>query len=543
MSTHPGRADATATPASPPTTGRLVLADHVDDGATFDYIVCGAGSSGSVLAGRLAADPAVTVLLVESGGDDEDERVRDPDLWPANLGSERTWNHVTEPNEQLNGRRLAYATGRGLGGGSAVNAGVWARGHRSDWDSYAEAAGDPVWGYAHVLDHYRAIEDWQGAPDPERRGSGGPMRVRPSQDVHPLFTAFLDGAEAAGIPRFDSANGTLMEANSGCAVRDENIHNGVRQTPFRRYVADGTDRPNLTVLPDTTVSRVLLSTGRARGVELVRDGKPLLAHASQEVVLSLGALGTPAVLMRSGIGDEGELRKLAIPVVRHLPGVGRNLDDHIRLPCMWEATEVPLPVPTRSQAVCFWEDETRPDAPEFVMYLSPAPSVSPESAAQYPPPERCFTLMPAMRLRGGSRGRVRLASPDPMAGPRIETNFLADPDDVRSALSAVAMAREIGNSAALRLFVEREVSPASTAPDAVERFVRDAVETYWHQSGTCRMGHDEDAVVDARLKVHGIEGLRVADASVLPHVTVANTMAPAMVVGERAAEILGAERG
>ncbi|MFG3255065.1 GMC family oxidoreductase [Streptomyces sp. NPDC048172] len=539
MSTHPGQAEAAATT----TPQRLALADRIDDGATFDYIVCGAGSSGSVLAGRLAADPAVMVLLVESGGDDEDERVRDPDLWPANLGSERTWDHVTEANPHLNGRRLAYATGRGLGGGGAVNAGVWARGHRSDWDSYAEAAGDSAWGYAHVLEHYRAIEDWQGVPDPGRRGTGGPMRIRPSQDVHPLFTAYLDAAEATGISRFDSANGVLMESDSGCAVRDENIHDGVRQTPFRRYVADRARQPNLTVLPHTTVSRVLLSAGRAHGVELVRDGRSLRVNASQEVVLSLGALGTPAALLRSGIGDEGELRRLGIPVVQHLSGVGRNLDDHIRLPCMWEATEVPLPVPTRSQAVCFWEDETRPGAPEFVMYLSPAPSVSPESAAQYPPPERCFTLMPAMRLRGGSRGRVRLASTDPLTGPRVETNFLADPDDVRSALSAVAMAREIGNSVALRPFVEREVSPASGATEAVEQFLRNAVETYWHQSGTCRMGRDEGAVVDARLKVHGIEGLRVADASVLPHVTVANTMAPSMVIGERAAEILAAEQG
>jgi choline dehydrogenase len=512
------------------------------DGAVFDYIVCGAGSAGSVVAGRLAADPAATVLLVESGGDDEDERVRDPDLWPANVGTERTWNHVTEPNRHLNGRRLAYATGRGLGGGGAVNAGVWARGHRSDWDSFAVAAGDPAWGYAHVLEHYRAIEDWQGAPDPVRRGTGGPMPIQPSQDVHPLFTAFLDGAEAAGIPRFDSPNGVLMEASSGCAVRDENIHDGVRQTPFRRYVADRVGQPNLTVLPHTTVSRVLFSAGRASGVELVRGGELVRAYASHEVVLSLGALGTPAVLMRSGVGDEGELRTLGIPVVQHLPGVGRNLDDHIRLPCMWEATDVPLPVPTRSQAVCFWEDETRPGAPEFVMYVSPAPSVSPESAAQYPPPERCFTLMPAIRLRGGSRGRVRLASADPLAGPRIETNFLADADDVRSALAAVSMAREIGHSVALRPFVEREVSPASAVPDSVDMFVRNAVETYWHQSGTSRMGQDDGAVVDGRLRVYGIEGLRVADASVLPHVTVANTMAPSMVVGERAAEILAAER-
>jgi choline dehydrogenase len=247
--------------------------------------------------------------------------------------------------------------------------------------------------------------------------------------------------------------------------------------------------------------------------------------------------------MRSGIGDEAELRPFGIPVVQHLPGVGRNLDDHMRLGCVWEATDVPMPPPTRSQAVCMWTDDTRPGAPEFVMYLSPAASVSAESAVRFPPPARSFTLMPAMRPRAGSRGRVRLASADPLTGPRIETNFLADPDDLRSALSAVAMAREVGNSAALRPFAVREVAPATSSRSVREEFVRSSVETFWHQSGTARMGRDGLAVVDSRLKVHGVDGLRVADASVLPHVTIANTMAPSMVVGERAAEMIAADRG
>ncbi|WP_218136593.1 GMC family oxidoreductase [Actinacidiphila guanduensis] len=538
MSTEPAH-DGTEAAAHP---RQLDLADRLDDGETFDYIVCGAGSAGSVVAGRLAADPHVTVLLVESGGDDDADSVRDPDLWPLNLGGERTWDHVTEPNPYLDGRRLAYATGRGLGGGGAINAGVWARGHRTDWDSFAEATGDPDWGYSHVLELYRRIEDWQGAPDPERRGSGGPMRIRPAQDVHPLFTSYLDAAQSVGLPRFDSSNGAMMEKDTGCAVREENIHAGQRQTPFRAYVAGLAGRPNLTVLPHATVSRVLLAGRRAAGVEIVHDGRTLRANASQEVVLSLGAIGTPAVLMRSGIGDEAELRPFGIPVVQHLPGVGRNLDDHMRLGCVWEATDVPMPPPTRSQAVCMWTDDTRPGAPEFVMYLSPAASVSAESAVRFPPPARSFTLMPAMRPRAGSRGRVRLASADPLAGPRIETNFLADPDDLRSALSAVAMAREVGNTAALRPFAVREVAPATSSRSVREEFVRSSVETFWHQSGTARMGRDGLAVVDSRLRVHGVDGLRVADASVLPHVTVANTMAPSMVVGERAAEMIAADR-
>jgi choline dehydrogenase len=517
------------------------LAEHLVDGETFDYIVCGAGASGSVVAGRLASLPDVSVLLLESGGDDDDPRVRDPDLWPANLGTERTWNHVTEPDRHLNGRRLAYATGRGLGGGGAINAGVWARGHRDDWDSFAEAAGDPSWGYEHVLAHYRAIEDWQGPPDPVRRGTGGPMRVRPAQDIHPLFEGFLDAAGSVGIERFDGANGTLMESAAGCAIRDENIHDGIRQTPFRRYVADRPTNANLTVLPRATVSRVLVSSGRARGVELIHRGRRLHARASREVVLSLGALGTPPVLMRSGIGDEDELRRWGIPVLQHLPGVGRHLDDHIRLPCVWEATDVPMPVPTRSQAVCFWEDDSAPDGRKFVMYLSPAPSVSPEIAEQSSPPERSITLMPAIRLRSGSTGRVRLAGTDPLTGPRIETRVLADRDDRRAALSAITMAREFGNSAALRPFLSREVAPGTSSGDLLERFARDTAETFWHQSGTSRMGPDADAVVDGELRVYGIERLCVADASVLPHVTVANTMAPSMVVGERAAQILAAD--
>jgi hypothetical protein len=332
----------------------------------------------------------------------------------------------------------------------------------------------------------------------------------------------------------------LWGSVAGCAVRDEIIHDGVRQSPFRSYIGDPADRPNLTVLPNATVSRVLLSCGRATGVEIIHDGKPVRALACGEVVLSLGAINAPSVLLRSGIGDEEELRSFGIPVVQHLPGVGRNLNDHIRFGCMWQTRdEVSMPAPARSQSVCFWADDTRPGAPEFVMYVSPGSSVSAQSAAQYPPPDRAFTLMPAIRPRG--TGRVRLSGVDPMDRPRIDTNFLSDPDDVRSALSGVEMTREIGNSAALRPFVKREVSPGTSAPAECEAFLRNAVETYWHQCGTAKMGSDELSVVDAALRVHGIAGLRVADASVLPKVTVANTMAPCVVVGERAAELLAAE--
>ncbi|MEV0275654.1 GMC family oxidoreductase N-terminal domain-containing protein [Streptomyces sp. NPDC050610] len=513
----------------------------VDDGAAFDFIVCGAGSAGSVVAGLLSADPAATVLLLESGGDDDSDFVRDPDLWPANFGTERDWAFTTEPNPQLNGRRLAYSMGRGLGGGGSVNAGVWARGHQVDWDGYAARAKDERWGYRDVLAAYRRIEDWHGAPDPGRRGSGGPVSVRPSQDVHPLFSTMLDAAEAQGIPRFDSANGALMEQARGCSVRDENIEAGERRSPYRAYVADHLDRPNLTVLRNTTVSRVLFDGRTAVGVEAVSGDRVTRFRAAQEVVLSAGAINTPAVLLRSGIGDEAGLRPFGIPVVQHLTGVGRNLDDHIRFGCVWETHDIPMPPPTRSQAVCFWEDETRPGSPEFFLYLSPTGSVSPESAAQYPLPERAVTFLPGMRQR--SRGQVSLAGTDPTLSPRVDTRFLSDPDDVTSALACIAMAREVGNSTAFAPFLKREVAPANSTRAEVESFLRNAVETFWHQCGTARMGVDGDAVVDGRLRVHGVSGLRVADASVLPHVTLANTTAPCVVVGETAARMMLAEHG
>ncbi|WP_033288501.1 GMC family oxidoreductase [Amycolatopsis jejuensis] len=507
----------------------------LDDGATFDYLVCGAGPAGSVVAGRLSADPDVRVLLVESGGTDDVPSVLDPDQWPLNLMTDRHWDFFAEPNPHLNDRRLGYAMARVLGGGGSVNAGVWARGHRTDWDGYAEVTGDPAWGYEQVLERYRRIEDWHGTPDPARRGTGGPMYIQPAQDVHPLFTAALDGAESTGIPRFGSANGELMEHVTGCAILDEFNRDGVRQSPFRAYLGDHADRPNLTVLTGTTVSRVLVSGGRATGVEIIRDGKALQVFASGEVVLSLGAINTPAVLQRSGIGGEEELRGFGIPVVQHLPGVGGNLNDHIRFSCVWEAPDdVSLPLSSRSKSVSFWGDESRPGGPEFVLYTIPGSAVSEEIAAQYPPPEQAITLMPALRPR--STGRVRLSGVDPFAAPRIDTGFLSDPADVRSALSAIERTREIGNSAALRPFAAREVAPRLGID--LEDFLRNAVETYWHQCGTARMGNDDQAVVDSSLRVRGIDRLRVADASVLPKVTVANTMAPSVLVGERAAELL-----
>ena len=238
------------------------------------YIVCGAGTSGSVVAGRLAANPAVQVLLLEAGGTDELELVMNPNHWVRTLGSELDWGFIAEPNPHLNERAIPYSMGKVLGGGSSINVGTWSRGHQVDWDAYAAEAGDPSWGYEAVLDLYRnRIEDWSGDPDPKYRGTGGPMHVQPPPNPHPFFSALLEAAESAGLPRFENSSGRLMEAEGGCAFIDEIVHDGRRQSVFRSYTYSRMEQPNLTVLTGAMVTRILFDRQRATGVEFFYQGR------------------------------------------------------------------------------------------------------------------------------------------------------------------------------------------------------------------------------------------------------------------------------
>ena len=294
----------------------------------YDYIICGSGSSGSVVARRLAENPEVSVLLIEAGGEDNVPSVNEPGQWFLNLGSERDWNFRAEPSSHLNGRVIPMNMGKVLGGGSSINVMAWMRGHRNDWDFFAAEAGDPAWSYESILSIYRRIEDWRGAPDPDRRGVGGPVFVQPAPDPHPIASATLEAARSVGIPTFDSPNGRMMEGEGGCSVMDLLIRNGRRRSVFRAYTFPYMDRPNLTVLTQTQVIKVTFEGSRATGVELVYEGKHFRIGAGREIVLSLGAINTPKVLMHSGIGDQSALRSFGIPVVQHLPGVGQNFQDH-----------------------------------------------------------------------------------------------------------------------------------------------------------------------------------------------------------------------
>jgi choline dehydrogenase len=351
-----------------------------------------------------------------------------------------------------------------------------------------------------------------------------------------MSLAMLTGAHSCGLRRFDDANGCMMEGEGGVALVNLLIRDGHRLSVFRAYVYPVMDRPNLTVLSRARVLRVVFEGKRAAGVEVLHDGEVRRIRAGLETILSMGAINTPALLMQSGVGEESELRRLGVPVVQDLPGVGRNFQDHVLVASIWECEEQLTPRNNGGEVTAFWKSDASLATPDVQLLQVQFPFVTAENA-HYEVPAASWSLCAGL-VRPGSRGQIRLSGPQPLDPIHVDANTLDDPTDLKTLVKAVELAREVGNSDALRSFAKREVMPGPLKGRELENFIRDGIATIHHQSCTAKMGRDSMSVVDHQLRVYGIENLRIADACIMPRVTTGNTMAPCVVIGERAAEAL-----
>jgi choline dehydrogenase len=533
------------------TSGLNALADELDAiranqadrsaklASAYDYIVIGTGSGGSALVGRLAAQTDANILVIEAGGWDTAPSVMDPTVWFTNLGSERDWGDVALPASSTNGRAIPEHMGKVVGGGSSINATIWARPFKADLEFWAAQSGDRSWGYEHGLEIYRRLENWQGAPNPRYRGKGGEVWCQPASNPHPVASAMLAACKSLGYKVLDDLNGAREEGQEGFALMNQIIREGRRQSMARAYLYPVLARKNVTLLVNTQVDRLKLAGKRVTGVEIGTGSAAKVIEAKAEVIVCSGGINTPKLLMLSGIGDEAQLRSHGINTVVHSPEVGKNFQDHIlHGGCIWEPKEH---IPHRNSAANasgFLKSSRELESPDLNLVQIELPYASDVLGKRYSPPPSSWALCAGL-VAPKSRGEVRLRSANAADRPVVDARFMSHPDDVKALAHGIEVCREIGNSAAMKDFVKREVAPGQKLTGSeMENFVRDGATTYFHQAGTCRMGKDDQAVVDADLRVKGVERLRIADSSIMPRIASVATMASCVLIGERAAEIL-----
>ncbi|TDB66015.1 GMC family oxidoreductase [Arundinibacter roseus] len=528
----------------------------------FDYIIVGAGSAGCVLANRLSLDPSVSVLLLEAGGPDKKLELQIPAAYSKLNRTEVDWGYQTEPQTHVLNRKIYLPRGKTLGGCSSTNAMAYVRGNRADFDGWA-AAGNNGWGYENVLPYFIKSEHNEQLKN-EFHGQGGELNVTFAQRYRtPVADAFVQACIEKGLPENQDYNGALQ---LGAGLFQFTIKNQKRHSAATAFLKPALQRPNLTVRTHALTRRVLIENDRATGVEFTVGRSAVeQAFAAKEVILSAGAFNSPQLLMLSGIGDEEELKAHGIAIKKHLPGVGKNLQDHLFLAVSSLATiplannelrminqikgalnyavfgKGPLTI-SPLEAVAFLKLTDSPDPVDFQFHFTPIHLGNDYKADLYDlktfPFTNGYTILPTL-LKPESRGFVALRSANPAEAPIIQPRFLSHEADLTTLLAGTRSAIEVMGADAFAPYRKQLIAPPDCATDdALILHIKQSLETVYHPVGTCTMGQDEGSVVDEKLRVHGIEGLRVVDASIMPRIVAGNTNAACLMIGEKGADLI-----
>ena len=522
----------------------------------YDYIIVGAGSAGCVLANRLSEDPAVKVLLLEAGGPDTKREIHTPVAFSRLFQTPCDWTYFTEAEPQLENRKLYWPRGKVLGGSSSINAMIYIRGNRKDYDRWSEL-GNPGWSFAEVLPYFKKSQNQERGAS-EYHGVGGPLNVSDLRCVNPLSEAFVEAAVQAGFTRNSDFNAGVQE---GFGLYQVTQQNGRRHSAADAFLRPAQSRPNLKVITTAHASGILFERKRATGVSFHIEEGSRQEHAAREVIVCCGAIGSPQLLMLSGIGPAAHLRQFHIPVVCDLPGVGKNLQDHPSVGLIYLClAPITLLNTTKLSSIlrylCFKDGPLTSNVGEAGGFVKTSASAgTPDIQFHFGPgyfkshgleaiQEHAFSFGPTL-VRPSSVGSITLRSSNPLDAPRIQANYFSDSRDLDAMVEGIKITRAIGRSPALAKYRGKELHPGEDVQtDAGFRdYARKIAETLYHPVGTCKMGNDPEAVVDAELRVRGVEGLRVVDASIMPVVPGGNTNAPTIMVAEKAADFIRGKRG